>query len=412
MKSQLKRSFAEPVEIAYRCCGSRQREVTHPLDTHDLGLLYYLETDPPLAEGYFPTTLLPDGVNLCQPKRHGLDRVDRLYTPRNLTAMSHLWRAIHRIQDDDIAGAVAFVFTSLYQRVTRLSEFRFWGGSGNTPRLNVPFVFNEANVFLTFERKARSVQDHLETTARHYSGDVIVLEGSAARLDDLPSGSIDLVFTDPPFGGNINYSEMNLLWESWLGRFTDPTDEAIINRFQQKDLAAYEDLMRRALAECYRVLRDGSWMLLVFMNSSYRVWESLHNAVRSVGFAIQQVDVFDKQHGTFKHHVSENTAGCDLVLHCKKVQASVHNAAQGHAEYRGVSEDAERSAIDFLSRTDLAMYRTSYLHVGREDEADARQLYSRWLSERLIAGKGVLDFARFRALLASVTGEASDRLDG
>jgi len=113
--------------------------------------------------------------------------------------------------------------------VTKLSEFRFWGGSGNTAHFNVPFIFNEANVFATFERKAASILDHLETTAVNYEGDRAVIAGSATDLNYLPDESIDFIFTDPPFGANINYSEMNILWESWLGEFTDATNEAIVN---------------------------------------------------------------------------------------------------------------------------------------------------------------------------------------
>jgi len=86
---------------------------------------------------------LPEGVNLNQPRKHGLLRIDQFYTERNLTALSHLWREIHKIEDAQLASIVAFVFTSLYQRVTKLSEFRFWGGSGNTAHFNVPFIFNE-----------------------------------------------------------------------------------------------------------------------------------------------------------------------------------------------------------------------------------------------------------------------------
>src|SRR5205823_1718444 len=159
--------------------------------------------------------------------KHGLDRIDKFYTPRNLAAMSHLWKTIHSIKDTELAGYLAFVFTSLYQRVTRLSEFRFWGGSGNTAHFNVPYISDEPNVFKTFARKARTIQDHLESTAALYTGSTVVVQNSATSLGYLPDNSIDLIFTDPPFGGNINYSEMNLLWESWLDSFTNTTDEAI-----------------------------------------------------------------------------------------------------------------------------------------------------------------------------------------
>ena len=76
---------------------------------------------------------------------------------------------------------------------------------------NVPQIFNEANVFATFKRKAETIRKHLVTTAQTYSGESVIRTGSATRLDFLPDESIDFIFTDPPFGANINYSEMNFL---------------------------------------------------------------------------------------------------------------------------------------------------------------------------------------------------------
>jgi len=393
-KSTLKRTIAEPVELGYKCCGSRQQEVTRPLTAEDLALILRLEIAPPLADGYYPLMDLPHGMNLQQPKRHGLDRIDRLYTPRNLAAMSHLWRAIHHIEDAQMAAYLAFAFTSLYQRVTRLSEFRFWGGSGNTARYNVPFIFNETNVFTTFERKARSIQDHLETTASHYGRQSIVVRNSATSLDYLPDESVDLIFTDPPFGGNINYSDMNFLWESWLGTFTDTTDEAITNKVQGKGVEEYQNLMARSLAECYRVLRPGHWMLLVFMNSSSTIWTALRTAIIDAGFAIRQADLFDKQHGTFKQFVSENTAGCDLVLHCLK-------PAHGQAALAAITgRDARDSVFAFLKATlDPVKHITTYLHVGRAQEVDVRSLYSLWVAQAIIHDAHLVDFAGFREMV-------------
>jgi transcriptional regulator with XRE-family HTH domain/predicted RNA-binding Zn-ribbon protein involved in translation (DUF1610 family) len=76
VKSKLQRTIAEPVQVAYQCCGSRQREVVHAPDHSDIELITEIEADPPLVTGYFPNDALPEGVNLGQPRRHGLDRVD------------------------------------------------------------------------------------------------------------------------------------------------------------------------------------------------------------------------------------------------------------------------------------------------------------------------------------------------
>lgn len=397
-KSRLARTSVAPVLVGYKCC--RRVQVEHSPSKEDLAKVARIEHSPPVAEGYFPTHALPDGVNLRQPKRHGLTSIDRLYTPRNLTAMSHLWRAIHHVADAELAGYLGFVFTSLYQRVTRMSEYRFWGGSGNTANFNVPYIFNEANVFTTFERKARTIQDHLETTARQYRGRCVVHTGSATELNFLPDASVDLVFTDPPFGANINYSEMNILWESWLGAFTDNQHEAIVNKHQGKDAGCYGDLMKQSLAECHRVLRPGYWLLLVFMNSSQEIWEQLQKAISGAGFSLERMDIFDKQHGTFKQFVSDNTAGADLILHCRKDGAiRVRPAAQETAS------DANAVA-DFLERRKGQLPTLPYLHVSREAELDYRTLYAEWLATGLLDQGRICNFASFRSLVASSLGRS------
>lgn len=388
MKKRLQRTVAVPVLVGYRCC--RRMQMEHAPSQADLLRIDAMERDPPVAEGDYPTLPLPDGVNLNQPKRHGLTSVDRLYTGRNLAAMSHLWRSIHHVSNPELAGYLGFAFTSLYQRVTRLSEFRFWGGSGNTANYNVPFIFNEANVFATFERKARAIQDHLETTARHYRGRCVVRTGSATQLDWVPDNSVDLVFTDPPFGKNINYSEMNILWESWLGEFTDVRHEAIVNKFQGKDARTYGSIMLDCLKECHRVLRPDHWLILVFMNSAEEIWQELRRAITKSGFSLERIDIFDKQHGTFKQFVSNNTAGCDLILHCRKGEGSPISATVRQADANVI--------WSFLRQRPGQLPKLPYLHVEREEEIDYRMLYSEWLKAGLLGEGGICDFASFRTL--------------
>ena len=391
-KSRLKRTIPEPVQIGYMCCGSRQSEITHPLNDDDLSRIAECESGSHLVTGWYPTLPLPKGVNLDQPRVHGLDTIDKLYTRRNLSALSAIWRTIHRADDLFVASFLAFTFTSLYRRVSRLSEFRFWGGSGNTARLNVPFIFDEANVFLSFERKAQTILDHLERTAQKYTATSAIRIGSATDLNTVPNDSIDLIFTDPPFGANINYSDMNFLWESWLGKFTDTKNEAIVNRLQGKGVDEYKDLMRSSLKECHRVLRDGHWMIIVFMNSSASVWSALNEAIHEAGFVIVTADVFDKKHGTFKHHVSANTPGADLVLHCLKAVPSEFFSAND-------ALDSIQSINNFLNRENLSINTTKFLHVDRSDELDIRRLYSDWLASQLTTGGAFADFPIFREIV-------------
>jgi DNA modification methylase len=385
-KSRLTRTYAEPVQLGYKCCTKGRLDTTVPLTKadhdkiRDISDLRYAATD------VIPQDKFPAGVNLRQPIRHGIDSLPAIYTTRNLTALSRIWERTLLIADDQLAAQVAFVFTSLYRRVSKFSEFRFWGGSGNAARLNVPFIYDEANVFLSYLRKAQTILDHMQTTGQNLTGQRAVTIGSATDLRLIPDSSVDLIFTDPPFGANINYSDMNFIWESWLGRFTDTTDEAIVNKVQEKSLDDYETLMRASFSEAFRVLRDKHWMLVVFMNSSAEVWDAINRAIRAAGFKLVKADIFDKQHGTVKEFESANTAGADLVIHC--VKDTTANAASG--------DYLPHSPEEFARSVVLAEYQQRYIHVNRVDEFNYRRLYSEWLGQCVVRGGEAIDFVDFK----------------
>ena len=62
---------------------------------------------------------------------------------------------------------------------------------------------------------------------------------SATDLSNIKSESIDYIFTDPPFGHNLMYSELNFIHEDWLKLYTDNKEEAIENASQDKDVTDY-----------------------------------------------------------------------------------------------------------------------------------------------------------------------------
>ena len=134
-------------------------------------------------------------------------------------------------------------------------------------------------------------------------------------------------------------------------------------------------------------------MLLVFMNSSSTVWAALRSAIASAGFRITKVDIFDKQHGTFKHFVSDNAAGCDLVLHCLKPDETQE------LDVPLSPKSCKDSILAFLSEVDFTKQTNVYLHVPREKEIDFRKLYSEWTAKAILQGTDVVDFAEFRSIV-------------
>ncbi len=392
-KRGLKRTKRHPVQVGYKCCTRGLKEATSPPDDFDLAQLKRIERAGMPDGLWYPTAAFPPGLNTRQPIAAGITTVDKAYTPRALHVMAHLWDAASRWPDADLRDKLLFTLTSLYQRVTLFSEFRFWGGSGNTANYNVPFIINEQNVFRAFARKANTISWYFKTAPR-IPREVEIRTRSACHLTHIPDKSVDYIFTDPPFGGNINYSEMNFLWESWLGKRTDTAEEAIINSVQGKGAQEYRALLCGAFRECRRVLKTGGWMTVIFHNSSDEVWNALQESLVDAGFAVDGTQTFDKEHGTFKQFVSENAVGYDLVLHCRKTETARAFTVQ-------TKEQILSEAANFVHKRLIGngeRYLVRYLHVDRAAEIDFRKLYAEWLAVAVTGTLVSLGFEEFRAL--------------
>jgi DNA modification methylase len=396
-KRELKKTRRYPVSVGYRCCQGGAKETTAPPDDYDRTVLAAIERRGIPGDLWYPTSTFPEGVNTRQPIAAGVTSVDKAYTTRALWAMAYLWDIACRWPDSEMRPKLLFTLTSLYQRVTVFSEFRFWGGSGNTANYNVPAIMNEQNVFKTFERKANTISWYFRDAPK-LNRQFRVTTQSACHLTQLPDKSVHYVFADPPFGSNLNYSEMNFLWESWLGTYTDTEEEAIVNKVQGKGLPEYEHLLTQAFQEMHRVLKDGGWMTIVFHNSSARIWDALQRAIAGAGFVIVGTQTFDKKHGTFKQFVSKNAVGYDLVLHCQKSMAI---QPIGREDKDTVRREAASFLLERWERR-TGDYIVHYLHVARDSEFDYRRLYAEWLAQAI--GRTVigLSFDEFQVLVDEV----------
>ncbi|MFW9994813.1 MAG: hypothetical protein ACFFD4_22420 [Candidatus Odinarchaeota archaeon] len=128
--------------------------------------------------------------------------------------------------------------------------------------------------------------------------------------------------TDPPYVGNINYSELNLLWEAWLGKERTSIDELIVNKYQNKDLATYQRMLTRAIAECHRVLKNGRVLTLVFHHTDPAAWGVLQRSVLTSNFQKLGFSKIFFHMMTAKQTESRIAAQGFLLLHFLKKEQS------------------------------------------------------------------------------------------
>ncbi|KAA2234906.1 DNA methyltransferase [Salinarimonas soli] len=250
------------------------------------------------------------------------------YTARNLQALALIWREIQAVPDDRTRRALAFAFTNTAWHGTRMRRFNARGGQRPlTGTLYIPQLSSEANVLEVMRNK-------IEQLARYYRvyrplgvDPPSVLLGSATNLVAVADESVDYVFTDPPFGSNIFYADCSLIWEAWLGRLTDQSFEAVVNRSLTpekggKTLQRYGELIGASLREIARVLKDGGWATVVFHNTDGAVWQAIRDAADEAGFTFHEAASLDRQQQSHKGYKGrsgeEDVAHFDVIFNLQK----------------------------------------------------------------------------------------------
>ncbi|MDA8227471.1 MAG: DNA methyltransferase [Desulfitobacterium hafniense] len=316
-------------------------------DQYDLELIHRIEEmEMPF---WYPTDRMPDGYNTEQPKRsHGIAHVQQFYTKRNLIVLSFLKERIQNLR-------LGFEFTSLISRSSKqlrllISNFfngkGGWVGTGLSGTLYIPSLGIEVNPIWTFKNKIN------KAIMFKYAkkGNTLVSCQSATNVINIHSNTVDYIFTDPPFGSNLNYSELSFIWESWLKNITNNKTEAIVNTSQKKGLLEYQHLMEQCFCEYYRVLKPGRWMTVEFHNSQNAVWNAIQESLLRAGFVVADVRTLDKKQGSFKQVTTTSAVKQDLVISAYKPKESFKRRFLEHAGSMDAVWDFVRQHLEQLPK--------------------------------------------------------------
>jgi DNA modification methylase len=265
--------------------------------------------------------------------KHGLLTTSSFFSTRNLAVLAALHEDIAKVTNKALRDKLLFTFTAILARASKRYQ---WSKKRPLNAANQNYyiapVFYEWNVYDLFARKSEAVMrsdDFIRSEMTRYSvegkPEVSYKLGSADSLD-LDDESVDYVFTDPPFGSNIFYSDMNLFQEAWVGHFTNHAKEAVVDRSgngkKRRTTERYETLITDSLHECHRVLKAGGWLSLIFSNSSGEMWALVQRAIHDAGFSLETISILDKGQRSVKGLASgfENVVTFDLILSMRKVE--------------------------------------------------------------------------------------------
>lgn len=183
----------------------------------------------------------------------------------------------------------------------------------NVPQFQIFAVHPEYNVWDRFETRFETLLRGKEesnevikkyTEAKNYQDLLLQRKGenilystrSATDLDNIPDDSIDYVFTDPPYGGIIQYYELDTLRAAWLAgkqknqKFDSWWESEItINANQKKNADYYHSRLHTAFREIYRVLKPEKYLTVTFTNTEVAIYNSIIRATLFAGFNLEKI---------------------------------------------------------------------------------------------------------------------------
>lgn len=248
--------------------------------------------------------------------------VAELFTKRNMWALAAILEIATQIRKpyDDILKSTV---SSFLLNLSKLYKHREGGGGQPTGNYYIPQINRENEAWSAFERKYKDTYEaHFLLPSLIKCFDVIVSTDNAISLNNILSNSVDMVFTDPPYAGKYQYGELNFIWESWLRLDTHwHSDEITINETRGKTEADWTDLMQKAMAECYRVLKPGRWLSLCYHDTSEGTWSLVQDIMAEVGFLPDSGSdalYIDTGQKTYNQSQAEKVTKRDLVINFRK----------------------------------------------------------------------------------------------
>ncbi len=346
-----------PVLINYTFNGKKYNKIP---DEYDLGNINKINSYK--ITKWFPTDRMCKGKESRRNDKFGIEYVHQFFYKRTLIYLAEIYNMIEEAD----SSMLKILFTSQLINLSKMNRYRPGVSFPYNPLSGTMYIssmISEANVLVAYRSKVKKFMEAIKNVSEE---NVRVSCGSLTNIPTIPENSIDYIFTDPPFGDNLNYSELSYIWESWFKIKTNNYREAIVNSEQGKGILEYQELMTECFKEYYRVLKPNRWMTVEFHNSKNAVWNAIQESLLRAGFIVADVRTLDKQQGSFKQVTNNSAVKQDLVISAYKPDKRFLNNITLHA---GTEESVWDFVNEHLSKLPVVVNKGDLIEVVKEREA-------------------------------------------
>ena len=339
----------------------------------------------------YPKSKIPAGFNTNQMIKHNYIYWHQMFNARQLLCLSTLLRAIDE-EDNQILKEMLLsgFFTTLESNncfTRHRSDANKTEGVFARHDFQPKATFAEGNVWgttygkCTFEKcfdKAfeGKVFCHKPYDRRVRGGkviseprdEVIILNDNShincGNSQDLTPSNCDIVITDPPYAGNVNYSELADFFYVWLRlvlnkkypwfspEITPKAEEIVENETRGKTVEEYEEGLSAVWKKCYDCLDHSGILSFTFHHAESSAWEALLESLCNAGFVIEAIYPIHGESETSLHLQGKQAISYDLIHVCKK--RTEENGRK--RSWAGVRQEIRRKAREEIKLIESGRY--------------------------------------------------------
>lgn len=160
-----------------------------------------------------------------------------------------------------------------------------------------------------------------------------ILQCSSTELVHYADEAIDLVVTDPPFGGLLHYSELADFFHVWMRlplkdkypdifgpEFTPKSMEAVSNKAREPEDpdGFYQRLLTACWKEAHRVLKPAGMLVFTFHHSEDAPWVSVLESLFDAGFYLEATYPIRSDETKGEGEFGSKTIEYDIIHVCRK----------------------------------------------------------------------------------------------
>ena len=254
-----------------------------------------------------------------------------------------------------------------YQPKMTISEQNVWGsvsGRGvfinNWAKLIRGKDYN-ANPFDRVIRNNRQRNCSSKETTRMKSANLY----STNSTSFASNSSINIAVTDPPYVGNVNYSELSDFFYVWLRlllkdayshfspEYTPKADEIIENKTRGKSREDFYEDLSAAFLRIKETLPDDGLLVFTFHHTDQEgmVWEGLLKSLCDTGFEIVAVYPIHSESEWSLHLMDKENVSYDLIHVCRKRRSDPQRRS-----WAGIRQEVRRRAREELKAIQEGRY--------------------------------------------------------